>query len=440
MDIPLLIGAILIGVLAVVVLFAALFKAGRKAIAKSDSTRTPGDRVEFVVSTFHELVEKLKTKEREIETLRSQAEARADRAAALTEDILRSVPSGVLTIDPEGRITSMNPPGLVILGMKEEGVLGRSAADVFSGTPLGALLRRPKGSGVERGEAVFSRPGDADRKHLGYTLSALRDAEQKPIGALFTFADLTEVKRLEESVALKARLAQLGETSAGIAHELRNPMAVLSGYLALLKKKEGLDEGSGVVFEKMAAEIKVMDRIISDLLAFTRAEPLCPAGVAVSSIVEESLAVASSRCEMSQIAVSRDIPADLPLVWGDPDRLRQVFANLLCNAVEAVQGRGRVEIEARVPSPREISIGVSDTGPGVPLEIRDKVFLPFFTAKDSGTGMGLAMVQKIVVSHGGQIEIGDRPGGGAVFTVRLPSSEPKAAGPSGSARQAGAKA
>ena len=440
MDIPLLIGALLIGVLALVVLFAALFKAGRKAIAKSDSTRTPGDRVEFVVSTFNELVEKLKAKEREIETLRSQAEARADRAAALTEDILRSVPSGVLTIDPEGLVTSVNPPGLAILGMKEEGVLGRPAADVFSGTPLGELLRRPKGSDVERGEAVFPRPGDAVRTHLGYTLSVLRDAEHNEIGALFTFADLTEVKRLEESVALKTRLAQLGETSAGIAHELRNPMAVLSGYLALLKKKEGLDEGSGVVVEKMAAEIKVMDRIISDLLAFTRAEPFCPAGVAVSSIVEESLAAASSRCEMSQIDVSREIPADLPLVWGDPDRLRQVFVNLLCNAVEAAQGRGSVEIEARALSAREISISVSDTGPGIPPEIRDKVFLPFFTAKDGGTGMGLAMVQKIVVSHGVQVEIGDRPGGGAVFTVRLPSWAPKTAGPNESARKAGAKA
>src|SRR4030067_2658839 len=125
MDLPLLIGAILIVVLAVVLLFAALFKAGRKAIAKSDSTRTPGDRVEFVVSTFHELVEKLKAKAREIETLRSQAEARADRAAALTEDILRSVPSGVLAIDPEGRITSINPAGETSLEGGGGEVLGR---------------------------------------------------------------------------------------------------------------------------------------------------------------------------------------------------------------------------------------------------------------------------------------------------------------------------
>ena len=440
MDIPLLIGAILIGVLAVVLLFAALFKAGRKAIAKSDSTRTPGDRVEFVVSTFHELVEKLKAKEREIETLRSQAEARADRAAALTEDILRSVPSGVLTIDPEGRITSINPAGKTILEVGDGEVLGLRAGEVFQGDPLAEILSGwSQGGGVERGETVFGR-AEGERKSLGYTLSALRDADRKAIGALFTFADLTDVKRLEESVALKTRLAQLGEMSAGIAHELRNPMAVLSGYVSILRKKAGLGEAAAPVVDKMEAEIKVMDRIISDLLAFTRAEPLCPAGVAVSSIIEESLAVASSRCEMSQVAVSRDIPAELPLVWGDPDRLRQVFANLLCNAVEAIQGKGHVEIEARAVSPQEIAISVSDSGPGVPPEIRDKVFLPFFTAKDSGTGMGLAMVHKIVVSHGGHVEIGDRPGGGAVFTVRLPSREPKGAGSSGSARQAGAKA
>lgn len=438
-DIPLLIGALLAGIIALVLLFAALFKAGRKAIAKSDSTKTPGDRVEFVVSTFHELVEKLKAKEREIETLRSRAEARADRAAALTEDILRSVPSGVLTIDPEGRITSINAAGRSILEVEDEDVVGRRAEEAFRGNPLGEILAGwSHGSAVERGETAFGRAG-GERKSLGYTLSALRDADRKVIGALFTFADLTEVKRLEESVALKTRLTQLGETSAGIAHELRNPMAVLSGYVSILRKKAGVVEAAAVV-DKMEAEIKVMDRIISDLLVFTRAEPLCPAGTAVASIVEESLAAASSRCEMSQVAVSRDIPADLPLVWGDPDRLRQVFANLLCNAVEAVQGRGRVEIEARAVSPREISISVSDTGPGVPAEIRDKVFLPFFTAKDRGTGMGLAMVQKIVVSHGGQVEIGDRPGGGAVFTVRLPSREPKAPGSKESVRKTGAKA
>lgn len=422
MDIPLLIGLLLVGVLALVVLFAAVFKAGRKAVAKSDSARTPGDKVEFVVSTFHEMVEKLKAKEREIEALRSQAEARADRAAALTEDILRSVPSGVLTLDGRGSVTSVNPAGLAILGVGEEEIGDRDWAGLFPGSPPQApIAGREPSSEAERGEAVFVAPG-GEKKMLGYALAPLRDKEQKTIGTIVTFTDLTDIRRLEEAVAFKARLAQLGETAAGIAHELRNPMAVVAGYLDILRKRAGGDETIGPVVGKMETEVKVMDRIITDLLAFARPEPLAPAPVPLDSLLDESMAVVSSRIDTSAVELSRRISSETPPLWGDPDRLRQVFVNLLQNAVEAMEKKGRILVRAERTGRKEVRITVSDSGPGIPADIRDKVFLPFVTRKDGGTGMGLALAQKIVLSHGGQLALGNGDGEGATFVIVLPAA------------------
>jgi two-component system sensor histidine kinase AtoS len=376
---------------------------GKKGITTKDTSQ-----VGFVVDTFHELVTKLKDKEKELEVLRQKAEDKATIIEGYNENILQSVPSGVISLDEALRVTKVNLSAEKILEIKRESTLGKYHGDVLN-KPITDLLNDKKI--IERGEITYLTPSGR-RIWLGLTLSPLKDREENIIGQILIFTDLTQLKALEAQMELRSRLSSLGEISAGIAHELRNPMAVIAGYTQLLSKKA--DPSLKPTVDAITTEINVMNRIISDFLSFAKPAELAISDVDLKKIIENCIVTLVR--ERNNIKVHLDIE-DLPVIKGDDILLRQAFTNLIQNAVEAMPAGGDLTI--KYATSNLLDVMVSDTGPGIAEDMADKIFLPFFTTKDRGTGLGLSLVQKIIVSHGGSISV-DSSERGATFRIRLP--------------------
>lgn len=365
--------------------------------------------VGFVVDTFHELVSKLKEKEKELEVLKKLAEQRAGDIESYNRNILQSVPSGVISFDRDLRIKTMNSSAEKILGIKAEDAIGRNCEELFK-NPIAKLLKER--NPIERGEVQYKLP-DGRELWLGLTFSPLRDSEGKEIGNILVFTDLTELKAFESQAELRKRLSSLGEMSAGIAHELRNPLGVIAGYTKLLSRKA--DATLIPTVEAISKEIEVMDRIISDFLSFARPVELILSKISLSEII--SSCVSSISGISGRVEVLQDIDKSV-FISGDEILLRQAFTNLIQNAIDAMKDGGRLVFEY-ADKKDYAEITVSDTGHGIPEGSKDKIFLPFYTTKEKGTGLGLAIVHKIITSHAGTIRV-DSTGSGSTFRLRLP--------------------
>ncbi len=385
-------------------------KTQRKALKTSE---TPGKKSEvgFVVDTFQELVRKLKEKENELEKLRALAEDRAVRLETYNENILQSVPSGVVSIDNAMKIKSINQSAERTLGTKAEDAIYKDCSVVFD-EPLLSILKENKT--VNRGEYPYITK---DSRHiwLGVTTSQLKNAAGETIGFILVFTDLTDIKALQMQVELKKRLTQLGEMSAGIAHELRNPMSVIAGYVKLLSKKVELSNKGTV--DAILTEIESMDRIISELLAFAKPTDLNKVPLNLLTVIGETVTTAVGDNQKIKAVIKSKKPLS---VTGDEILLRQAFTNLFINAVDAMPEGGNLTVELNGFHDR-IEVIIRDTGHGIPEDIRNKIFLPFYTTREKGIGLGLAIVQKIIVSHGGSIEVESKEGEGTTFRVTLPA-------------------
>ena len=378
---------------------------------KEKSRQKEESQVSFIVGTFHELVAKLKDKERELEELRKKAEERAESIESYNEDILQSVPSGVISLDRDLTITKMNSAAARILRLDIPSAIGKRYDELFR-EPLKGILDGKKT--IERGELQYST--DAGKKlHLGLAITPLVNSAKETIGRLMVFTDLTELKALESQAELRERLSSLGEMAAGMAHELRNPMAVIAGYTKLLSKR--VDPALLHVVDSVAGEIAVMERIIADFLSFAKPTDLIVSPVEVGQLVKTCVAHIAG--ERKDIRVFLD-PGKIPLIQGDEILLRQAFTNLVQNAVDSMPEGGDLRFRFSV-EPDSVEIAVSDSGHGITERIKDKIFLPFYTTKDKGTGLGLAIVHKIVVSHHGSISM-ESSEKGTTFRVRLPFS------------------
>ena len=375
----------------------------KKSLEQKDASK-----VGFVVDTFHELVSQLKEKERELEVLNKKAEDRATAIEGYNENILQSVPSGVISFDEEMRITKVNHAAEKILEIKGETILGKYHTDVLN-RPITDFLNDRKI--IERGEISYIT-SSGKRIWLGLTISPLKDKEGTKIGQILIFTDLTHLKAIESQIELRDRLSSLGEISAGIAHELRNPMAVIAGYTKLISKK--VDSSLKPTADAISKEIVVMDRIIYDFLSFARPAELSVTDIDLKKLIENC--AASVLGEKDNIVLAVDM-GELPAIKGDEVLLRQAFINLIQNSVEAMSQGGDLTITASKGD--FIDISISDTGHGISEDVKDKIFLPFFTTKEKGTGLGLAIVHKIVISHGGNISV-DTGEKGTTFRIRLP--------------------
>lgn len=379
----------------------------KKSLKEKDASQ-----VGFVVDTFHDLVSQLKEKERELEVLRKKAEDRATAIEGYNENILQSVPSGVISFDEEMRITKLNLAAERILELERETTAGKHQSEVLE-KPITDYLSRKEL--IERGEIAYITPSGR-RIWLGLAITPLKDGTGSTIGQLLVFTDLTHLKAIESQMALRDKLSSLGEISAGIAHELRNPMAVIAGYTKLLSKKA--ESSLQPPVEAIAKEIAVMDRIISDFLSFAKPAELTLSALTIKAIIDQC--VASVTDERNDLTAVVAVDGSFS-VRGDEVFLRQAFINLLQNAAESMPRGGSLTVKSSPSRGTQgfLDISISDTGHGISDDVKNKIFLPFFTTKEKGTGLGLAIVQKIIVSHGGNVSV-ESSDKGTTFTVRLP--------------------
>lgn len=346
---------------------------------------------EFLMETMHHLISQLKDRHVELDIF--------------NENILQSVPSGVMSINKDGIITKINEAGMKIL--KRRDAQGRPVSEVI-GEPLLKYIITEES--IKREEVLCEISGE--KVWLGFSISPLLDRNKNSIGKIITFTDITEFKELQSRIKLRERLEGLGEMAAGIAHELRNPMAVITGYANILKKK--VDPSLREVVELLEKEISLMDNIIRDFLSFARYEEPNLIAINLERLVQEV---------MEGLSISQGIELSVEIgpsegLMADETLLRQALRNLIQNSLDAMPEGGRLTIKGE-RGDNYYRISVSDTGKGIPAEIQEKIFLPFFTTKERGTGLGLAIVHKVVTAHGGEItfETSER---GTTFIVSLP--------------------
>jgi len=340
-----------------------------------------------------------------------------------------------VAIDASGAVAALNATGHRVLGCpgaSPEDVIGRDCREALATQPAVAQRLLSTLDGVElpsRAELSLERAGPT----IGYTVSAVRDAGGAVLGAVLQFRDLTPYERNAEQERLRERLAALGEMAAGLAHEIRNPLAGMEILTGLLRRRlVGRTEELALVNE-LTAELHRVAQTVTDSLEFVRPVSLRSEPGDTVVVLEESLARARSRVPFD-VDVQRDYAETLPPLRADGERLEGVLTNLIVNAFEAMHFAGsapaRVSLGVRVDTPEsvfgasdadaELVFSVADTGPGIPADLRERIFYPFFTTKQRGSGVGLAQAQKIVAGHGGRLELESESGAGATFRVRIP--------------------
>lgn len=242
------------------------------------------------------------------------------------------------------------------------------------------------------------------------------------IGSTIVLTDLTEIKHLQEQIEIKRRLALMGEMSAWVAHEFRNYMSTIMGFSSLLAKKIPTDDPKQGMAQAITQEVLAMERLITQLLDYAKTSVIHPERVALETLLRQVIDQFSVPTIRFHSALE-EVEAFL-----DPVLIQQAFVNLIQNAVEAMDGRGEIRIDMTRRPGEVVRIRIADTGPGIPMERMDQLFLPFFTTKEKGTGLGLALAHKIVLAHNGRISVESTEGEGATFTVELPVSATPSSG------------
>ena len=345
------------------------------------------------------------------ETLATTRKAAAD-LFTLHQDIVRSLASGLITIAPDGTVLTANDAACDILGRSVAELSNKPIDSVMPG--LTALLAESKGE-LRRADLTI-----ADDLALGVTVSPLRDVRDQVIGRVVNFTDLTELRRLEQHARRSERLATVGQLAAGVAHEIRNPLASISGSIQLLKASPVSDDDRALM-TIVNREIDRLNVLIGDLLDYANPRPSQHVDFDLDVLVTETLQVARADHAFADIDIATDVRGPLPL-RADAAKLRQVLWNLLRNAADAAAAGGKhVTVAAgRGDTDGDARIVVEDDGPGIPPDRIAHIFDPFFTTKQKGTGLGLATSHAVIAEHGGRIDVVSEVGKGTKMVVTLP--------------------
>jgi two-component system, NtrC family, sensor histidine kinase PilS len=351
------------------------------------------------------------------------------RLQAFHENIVRSISSGVFTADAMGAVTSFNPAAQEVTGYSVGQVLGRSWREIFNWHPNEAVDERPVGAVPMTRFEVECKGANGNRLVLGMTVSPLHEQDE-PHGLVGVFKDLTQIRDLEEEMRRKEWLANLGEMSAGMAHEIRNPLGALAGAMQMLRKEAIADATDRRLMDIAIREATRLDAIITEFLQYARPPALDLAEHNIDKILAETLDLVQHEARnRKQIMIATSLAGGALSAQVDQNQMRQVFWNLATNAFDAMPDGGTLTIttgsrhvDAGGRKGDIVEIAFQDTGAGIVPENLDKIFLPFFTTKREGSGLGLAAVHRIVDLHGGWIKVESQVERGTRFVVCLPRS------------------
>jgi two-component system sensor histidine kinase PilS (NtrC family) len=337
---------------------------------------------------------------------------------AFNEDIIHSMRGGLITTDLEGRILLVNRAGGEITGISPAAFQGKQIREVLPGF---WLTDADTGTGflASRKETEFRSP-DGDRKFMGVSVSPLRSGQNQISGYVFSFQDLTELKRLEHEVATKERMAAVGRLSAGIAHEIRQPLTAMTGALKELARLAPLDEDDKRLVQIVSRESERLNQIITDFLDYSRDKQYSFSDTDIAVLIDETLMlIEREQREAGKFRIVRQFTAENAQARTDRDRIKQVFWNLCNNALRAMPQGGTLTVSLDADA-EWVRIGIRDTGIGMDARQSGKLFEPFQSGFPQGTGLGLAIVYQIVQAHEGHIRVESEPAHGSAFVVELP--------------------
>lgn len=345
---------------------------------------------------------------------------------AFNERIIESIHSGLVTTDIHGKILSFNRAAEELTGYKSAQVMNKNLQELFPevtqevsfGSDLSNIVKA-------RRFTTVCNSAHGKQMHLGMTASPLSSETGETRGLVFSFQDLTEIIKLEQEVRRRDRLAAMGKMAAGIAHEIRNPLAAMRGSIQLLQSELELSEDQAYLMKIVLRESDRLDKIVSDFLAYARPSPVNLVDFDLVAMVNETV---SLLCYSAEYNESHRIVTDLPKksmqIKADSNQIRQVIWNLTRNALQAMPDGGVLTLSVRELEQDELVIAVKDTGVGMREVDMERMFEPFNSSRQGGTGLGLAIVYQIVSDHNGQISVESKPNQGTTFTVRLPKNAP----------------
>lgn len=340
-----------------------------------------------------------------------------------TRNVLESMANGLITVDRSLRVATYNPTALEILRKAKEEVDGRPISELL---PLEDEIKRVLADSdlILEKEVKIASEGKA-KTFMGLTVSSLKEPESRiSRGAVVTVRDLTVIRELEQKVLVSEKFAALGRLSAGVAHEIRNPLNSIRGFIQYFQKKLPLDEEDYRYTDLMINEVDRLNRVISKLLAYSKPREPRLSIRSVDEILDHCIRVVEREAIEAGVELVKKLEGDsIALVLMDADQMTQVFLNILLNAIEATPRGGRVLAGYKTDGNGRVMIQIEDTGEGIPRENLDKLFDPFFTTKKKGTGLGLAIVKSIIEGHDGEIEVESESEKGTCFTVTLKTYE-----------------
>jgi two-component system sensor histidine kinase HydH len=342
-----------------------------------------------------------------------------DEMRTYTRNVLESMANGLITVDRSLCVATFNPTALEIMGKTKEDVAGRPISELL---PLENEIKKvlsDSESILEKEVKITSERKGKD--FLFLSVSPLKEPDSHIArGAVIILRDVTMIRELEQKVILSEKFAALGRLSAGVAHEIRNPLNSIRGFIQYFQKKLSLEEEDYRYTDLMITEVDRLNRVISKLLAFSKPREPRLSIRSPYEILDHCIRVIEREAQGEGLELIRTTYADeMPLVLMDTDQITQVFLNILINAVEATPTGGKIFVKCEMDEPGRLRIAVEDTGEGIPKENIDKLFDPFFSTKKKGTGLGLAIVKSIIEAHDGEIDVESEPGKGTRFIITL---------------------
>jgi len=371
-----------------------------------------------------------------------QKQADYNQLETFNQNIIQSLDSGLLTIGLDGKINFLNRTAEKILNRKGEELKNVSIYDLFpkinEAIEEGKRKTSDPSSDYQRYQAFLTNY-EGKKLYLGFSISPLTDPEGSLIGHTLIFQDITRIKEMEDQMKRGDKMAAIGLLAAGMAHEIRNPLASLSGSIQMLKSELVLDEYQQRLMEITIRESERLNGLITDFLLFAQPPQTNKMPWEIWKIIEETIELFTQSPPFHEgIHIKRPSLRDPIQVMIDPKQMKQVFWNLLINAGQAMSDGGEISIdlekgneafgEANLPLPTQrtgkewVKISITDSGEGIPSQEKEKIFEPFFTTKERGTGLGLSIVHKIVENHNGVIKVESEVGRGSTFTIFLPTN------------------
>jgi two-component system sensor histidine kinase HydH len=347
------------------------------------------------------------------------ARSSLSRVRAFSDNLVENMPMGLVALDADGRIVAFNQTAESVLQKVAGDVIGRNADEILPETCRAfiASLKRDKRIMAGELDCPFA---DGRTVPLEVIVTVLKE-EGKAAGIVLLFRDITEVRRLKKEIVRNQHLASLGSLAAGVAHEIRNPLSSIKGFATYFRDRYRDNPEDEKTAGIMIQEVDRLNRVISQLLDYARPMTMQRQEVSIQDIIRHALRMIEAQAREKGITLQADLPTEIPAAGIDADRMKQVFLNLYLNALGAMETGGMLSVALTGMTDGRMRIEVRDTGVGIAPQDLGCIFDPYFTTKPSGAGLGLAIVQKIIDAHGGEIQVASTPGQGTTITILLPA-------------------